>query len=372
MGHQRLKIFSLMTILALGLAACGGGAGGDAGDGTDGNTDEGGDVQLFPPTISSVEAVATRNGVAAGSTSGGTAITVRGVALTGVSEVLVGGAAASFQVVSDIVIQATTPPGSEAVTYVRVTNAAGTDVLTDSFAYREPRMWGVQGTFSGAAVWIYRPGQQSVRHGTVGGRSADALAMTDDGRLIAAGYHHFNDVQELFEIDPDVPNQVQSLVPLTFFANPFTIQDMDFVDGRLVGLALTGSGAHYSVEINIQTGAVSLSGGVSDPDIGGEGFAAHSDGTIFLGHEERAVLEGGRIYQMDVNTPGGLANPLQTNLEIGRYFSAMTFLEGTLYAVEWNAAGAERIMSVDLQTGTLAATPWLTDSNLDALASNFR
>jgi hypothetical protein len=60
-----------------------------------------------------------------GPSSGGTAVVIDGINFTGVTAVYFGDTSASFSVVSDIVINATTPARTEGVTVVSIVGPGG-------------------------------------------------------------------------------------------------------------------------------------------------------------------------------------------------------------------------------------------------------
>ncbi|EQD42173.1 Cell surface receptor IPT/TIG domain protein, partial [mine drainage metagenome] len=76
---------------------------------------------------------------AAGSTGGGTSVTITGTGFTGATAVAFGGTqAASFKVVSDTDITAVSPAGISGLVDVEVTTPSGTSaaVAADQFSYR--------------------------------------------------------------------------------------------------------------------------------------------------------------------------------------------------------------------------------------------
>lgn len=82
-----------------------------------------------PPTINSVMPNS-------GPTSGGTTITILGVALTGTTAVSVNGnAATSVTVVNDNFVTAVTPPGAAGPAWVQLTTATGTATISGAFTY---------------------------------------------------------------------------------------------------------------------------------------------------------------------------------------------------------------------------------------------
>lgn len=83
---------------------------------------------LDAPTLASVVP-------AAGPTAGGTQVTITGTALTTTSSVTVGGAAASFNVLSDTELTAVTPAGVAGAADVVVTTAGGSATLAGGFTY---------------------------------------------------------------------------------------------------------------------------------------------------------------------------------------------------------------------------------------------
>ncbi len=88
-----------------------------------------------PPTGPTVSAISP----AAGSTAGGTAVTITGTGLTGATAVAFGSTpAASFKVVSDTEITAVSPAGISGPVDVEVTTPSGTSaaVAADQFSYR--------------------------------------------------------------------------------------------------------------------------------------------------------------------------------------------------------------------------------------------
>ncbi|MEY4787513.1 MAG: hypothetical protein RL692_1407, partial [Planctomycetota bacterium] len=103
-------------------------------------TTAGGTASL-PSAFTFVVPTPTISGVSpsSGTTLGGTAITITGTNLTGVSSVTVGGVAAmSVSVVSSTSITAVTPAGSAGAKSVAVTTPFGTASMNDAFTYRTP------------------------------------------------------------------------------------------------------------------------------------------------------------------------------------------------------------------------------------------
>ena len=77
-----------------------------------------------------------------GSTLGGTAVTITGNGLSDATAVTFGTvAAASFSVISDTQITATSPPGTAGTVDVTVTSQGGVSAVgtADPFTYRQPR-----------------------------------------------------------------------------------------------------------------------------------------------------------------------------------------------------------------------------------------
>ena len=73
-----------------------------------------------------------------GSSSGGTAITVTGTALSGATSVTIGGTPATITANTATSITATTPPGTAGTRDVVVTTADGSDTLAGAFTYLDP------------------------------------------------------------------------------------------------------------------------------------------------------------------------------------------------------------------------------------------
>lgn len=85
-----------------------------------------------PPAISAISP-------STGATAGGTTVTITGSGFTGATAVTFGGtAAASFTVVSDTQITATTPAGLAGPVAIAVTTASGTDTEAGAFTYEAP------------------------------------------------------------------------------------------------------------------------------------------------------------------------------------------------------------------------------------------
>ncbi|MFI1097009.1 IPT/TIG domain-containing protein [Streptomyces sp. NPDC020917] len=80
------------------------------------------------PTVTSIAPIS-------GPTSGGTATTITGTALTGTTAVTFGGTSASFTVLDDTSVAAVTPPGTAGGVDVVVTTGSGSATLTDGFTY---------------------------------------------------------------------------------------------------------------------------------------------------------------------------------------------------------------------------------------------
>lgn len=72
---------------------------------------------------------------ASGSTSGGTAVTITGTALTTTEQVTFGGNPAPFSVISSTSVSAVSPPGAAGDVDVVLSNQAGSATATDAFTY---------------------------------------------------------------------------------------------------------------------------------------------------------------------------------------------------------------------------------------------
>lgn len=131
-----------------------------------------------PPATPSITSVSPNSG----STAGGTSITITGTNFTGTTSVEIGGLSASFTIVSNTTIIATTPAHASGVVDIRVTNASGTSptVTADHFTFvapppAVPTVTGVSPssgtTDGGTLLTITGTGFVSVTDVTVGGTS---------------------------------------------------------------------------------------------------------------------------------------------------------------------------------------------------------
>jgi hypothetical protein len=122
----------------------------------------------------------------AGPGAGGTTVTLSGTALTGASAVRFGGtAAASYRVLSDSRISATTPARPVGPVNVTVTTPQGTAVLEDGFTYAAPptldHVSPSSGPVAGATATLHGSGLTSDLAVSFGGVPATEVRAAGDG-----------------------------------------------------------------------------------------------------------------------------------------------------------------------------------------------
>ena len=134
-----------------------------------------------PPTVTSISPTA-------GSTAGGTPVTITGTNFTGATAVTFGGTAATpFTVVNATTITTTTPAHTAGAVNVVVTTPGGSGTLTGGFTYHTPTVTSVsanQGpTGGGTTVTITGTYFTGATSATFGGTAGTSFSVTDDQHI---------------------------------------------------------------------------------------------------------------------------------------------------------------------------------------------
>ena len=379
-----------LTILfsALSLAGCGGGGGALSGD-AGGRPGAGG-----APAVHAVEARTTRNGVAAGLTSGGTAITVRGDNFlapgAGLPVVSVGTSVVSATIVNDDTLEAVTPSGPEGLADVVVTNDNGRGVLPGAFDYRRPLLFAARHIANLSYLYRMDPANPGTGFTNRLGdywvdHLVDALAMSPDGRLIAATrLYGLNNQQFLYDVDPDTGEfDASQSVALRGVLDGSDVGfvlalDLDYAsNGDLMGYFRHWSDTtdRWIGRVEPQTGRVTLIESFfygDDIRNSGRGFA-ELNGTPFLSPYSFIGSIPPRIHALD-----GTYSVQDTIFisSLGTHHTAMTALGGRLYAVDDSQVydfGDTKLVTVDSNTGDVQvlAEPF-GQKDAVALAGNFK
>ncbi|MBV9950386.1 MAG: IPT/TIG domain-containing protein [Acidimicrobiia bacterium] len=156
-----------------------------------------------PPHPDSIDPIA-------GSTAGGTAVTLTGTDLTDTSSVLVCGQAVSnLDVVSDTEVSFTTPTGSVGSCDVTVrTHASGTATLDDAFRYfAVPAVTSVDPdngpSAGGTAITIHGSGFIGAGAPTIGGVTASDVDVVNDTTITATTRAHADGTVDVVVTTPD-------------------------------------------------------------------------------------------------------------------------------------------------------------------------
>lgn len=331
-----------------------------------------------PPALTQVQAVQTRNGIAAGLTSGGTRITLIGgrfqVNNPGVTQVTVNGVpATNILIQDDFALECTTPPGLPGIVDVEVSNNNGSASIALGFFYRGPLLYAADGKNSSGNLYLIDPGNGAATQiGSGIGHVVEGLAMAQDGTLYGVTEGFLSPTSQLITINTTtgVGTVLTTLIPSNSTSTRADIRDIVFVGDKLYGMA---HNFRRPCEIDLVTGAVHL---FEFTELGaGEGAAydVAVDEILF------AVADNDDdLWELDPVT--GVSAPIQAlaGTGINSFFNAMTFLDGVLYASEaqrntnnnTEPGGPSSLVIVDPATGAVTLVGSLLD-DIDALVGNF-
>ena len=353
--------FALSMLLALFLAACGGGGTPEVA-GTDGQIPEDPPAAPTPPSITAVTAETTYKGIPAGLEQGGTLLTIRGAGFAqgDVPQVFIGDTEATPTVLDDETMQVSTPPGDAGLVTVRAQTSAGSAMLGDAFEYRAPMLFFAIDHSTGIQLYQHAPGSSFLKlGGPIQGYRIQSLAMAPDGILMAAAIK-----QETV----DVPGGGTSVVDgATYYfdvdqetgeasnfrkddsATLFHTRDMTFVDGTPMafllrrGFGVYPPGTLFGRFARIENDQVSAlaSWDVASASHGG---LANVGGRLFLSRE----LASGLSALSEIG-PDGQSLRLVSTVTKHR---ALTSLGGTLWGVEYlDGDSNSRLVKIDPESG---------------------
>jgi hypothetical protein len=126
----------------------------------------------------------------------------------------------------------------------------------------------------------------------------------------------------------------------------FNIADITFVGKRLIGWA--DPGLDDPVEINTATGVPTILG--PGTNSGGSGMAADGDGNVFI-----VPLSTDEVFQVDPIAGGVTSLGVLIGVPLDR-INAMTFLNGTLFAVTMDNSSPRNATLISIDLGTLEVT----------------
>ncbi|MCA1668273.1 MAG: IPT/TIG domain-containing protein [Thermomicrobia bacterium] len=196
------------------------------------------------PTVTSVSPIS-------GPTAGGTSATISGTGFTGATAVTFGGATtASFTIVSDTQITATTPAGSAGSVDVAVTTADGTTALPNGFLYvAPPAVTGVSpnaGPIAGGqSVTITGSGFQNGATVSLGGALATAVTVTSATSLTAVTPAGTAGAVDVIVINPDA--QTGTVTGGYTYVAPPTVSGVTPAAGTTAGgVSVTITGTNFT------------------------------------------------------------------------------------------------------------------------------
>jgi hypothetical protein len=323
------------------------------------------DSPAFPaPTLT---AVSPDRGVSGGGrkvTLTGTGFTANGA--SGTNTVMIGGASATNVVaVSDNTLTCASPAGTEGARDVVVTNTNGTATLVTAYNYVNPVLYAVTARTGSQSQpgSLYRI-DPATGAGTLVGATGDVMTGIAFDPTFTTMYgintSPFAD-QSLFTVN--VATGATTLLGATGDPPTNNVGDLTFVGPLLVGNSFVGE----FLSFDLTTGAATLIGNNGDT-YQGLGMAADADQTLYFSYGT-----SDRLYT--VNPANGALTEiavLSGDITIDDNVSAMTFLDGVLYAqVNLPSTSAARLVTIDPATAVVTTVGSMPDK-IDGLEGNVR
>jgi hypothetical protein len=311
-----------------------------------------------------------------GDPGGETPVTLTGTGFSansaGANTVTFGGnAATSIVAVDDTTITCLSPAGASGSVAVVVTNANGTATLPDGFTYNPPMLFAAEGSGVSATLYMVNPATAATTVVGPVGLSVTGLAIAPDGTLYGAeATRWIASSAEPNLLKVDRTTGAGTIVGLMDDAGTARgLPDFDFAGTRLLGM---GRRSTELYDVSTATGDLTLLGNHGLGSSNGQGFAIDAGGVGYFalgGNGSTAA----NLYSVDTET-GVAALVAAITVPSGEVVRAMTFLQGTLYAVvgrvsNGSGGAANTLYTIDPTTAAATLVGSLPN-NIDALAGN--
>jgi len=304
----------------------------------------------------------------AGTTVGGTVVTLRGSGFLHpqhqITQVRFGERVAdTWEILDDGMIVVESPagsPGSTVINIVGENSPTGDGILlTRGFTYRTPVLYVAEGvTTLDPQLYALDPESDALRVVGPIGFPVESMAMSPTG--------------ELYAVEPASPFRLLHIDPRTgagtpvapvrdaFFGSEVYVEDISFVDGRLLGRT------EYNdlVEIDLATGYATAIGLIPVATPGG-GIATLRDDSLYLAQ----FGPSGQLYVLNVLTGAISPGPILDRFVL---FEDLIFDGTDLYALEADLPGPDGVglLRIEAATGIVHVVMPLPEAAI-ALARDF-